>query len=253
MNRFIFLLMLLGSIYMHASDTLKVKKVRFFIEPKGIFYVPIQKHATMVREGYMDLDPIGYGGYYKETNHIQNKTTLNLGISGGLSVSMGKHFNYEVSLSYYHFNVSAKSTDIYKDQFGNYISSETYTGKNTFNFLGIGNGFSYHNKKIIFTNTVLFYVFTYKEMTMYHNNIDNSTQVSTISGNTANHSNSNGFDPFALMTEHKIGYSFYNNRIEPYVGIIFSLTDVLNPLIDNSYHATMTTTIMPFTSIKINF
>ena len=37
-------LLLLSSIYMNASDTLKVRKVRFFVEPKVVFFIPRTSH-----------------------------------------------------------------------------------------------------------------------------------------------------------------------------------------------------------------
>ncbi len=68
-NKVLFIGLFITSSSIKANDTLKVKKGRFFVEPKMVFYVLIQKSGTSVSESYLISHPIACSadGYYKET------------------------------------------------------------------------------------------------------------------------------------------------------------------------------------------
>ncbi len=68
-----------------------------------------------------------------------------------MSVRLSKHFNYEVSLNNYHYKVLGKTKFSYQDSSVNYSSNVTFIQKKYLNFLGIGNGLSYHYKRFNFT------------------------------------------------------------------------------------------------------
>ncbi|HTA63009.1 MAG TPA: hypothetical protein VK835_11160 [Bacteroidia bacterium] len=237
-SRFIFLLMLLGSMYMHASDTLKVKKIRFFIEPKAIFYIPVQKTATDSWKGTMISElPGSYSGDYTALTKIQNYTTLNFGLAAGMSVKLNKHLYYELALTYYHFYQSAKSTNRSNDSSGNTISNITYTQKNITDVLGLSNGLSLRIKNFVFTNSVTLGVIVHKNQ-----QITTQPEVSNQACGCVDDYETRVFP----MLESKIGYSFLNGRIEPFVGINFA---PLHPL----YFQSSTFPLMLFSSVKISF
>ena len=223
----LFFVILFGSMYMNASDTLKVKKVSFFVEPKVTFIIPIHRHIiNSYSTANWEMDPISLPPSII-TDNWQNKSTINYGISCGISVRLGKHFSYELSLAYSHYNVKTKVTETIVDLSGNYLGGGTTNFSSLFNSLFIGNGLSYKYKKFILSNNIM---------------IGAISQASLY--NIVNNYNSCSIDWY-LMSEHKIGYSLFRNRIEPYVGI-----DILynNPLIYYPQHV-----VMPFTSIRINF
>ena len=253
---FIFLLLFFGSIYMNASDTLKVKKVRFFIEPKAIFITPNPSHVS--GSGVYDMEsdipslPGGPSGYTKETYNWHNKNSINFGLSGGLSIRLGKYFNYEVSLAYYHYKLFTKGTITSHDSFG-YNSNYTYTNSVALNMLGIGNGLSFHYKKFIATNSIILTSIIASKSTSIQKNNVNGANSSSTSYNEYSYLSNTGF---YLMSEHKIGYSLCK-RLEAYIGI-----NVLynSPFVYAfEYHGYFNQSgpsknnIMPFTSIKINF
>jgi len=238
---FLVLLMLSSSIYMHASDTLKVKKVRFFIEPKAVFYIPIQKTATTLYQGYLDSEvPGNYSGKFTETYKVKNNTTLNFGFAAGMSVRLNKYLYYELALTYYHFYQSAKSSETSRDSLGNTMYNITYNQKSIRDVVGISNGLSLRIKKFIFTNSISLGFIVFKQ---------DQTLV-TSQGNTWQQPTCGCVNDFENrifpMLESKIGYSFLNGRIEPFVGVNFS---PLSPL-DAEY---TTFPLMLFSSVKVNF
>jgi hypothetical protein len=103
----LFFLMFFGSMDVHASDTLKVRKIRFFAEPKAAFFIPTPTHNKDTGS-FSNVD--GYGGH---NFNVHNITSINFGISSGLSVRLSKYFRYEFSLVYNHYNMSIKESGTY--------------------------------------------------------------------------------------------------------------------------------------------
>lgn len=224
----LFFLLLLGSIYMNASDTLKIRKVRFFIEPEVGVLIP--KHSPMAyndffNDYYMYL-PVGCLPDNNDNSSWQNKSTICFGVSTGMSVRLSKYFNYELSLAYYHYNHKYQITETATDLSGNYLSSRITNYNISYKSLFISNGLSFKYKKFIFTNSIGIGTI---EQTLLYDILNNN--FSPYFGYSVN---------WYLMSEHKIGYSLFKNRIEPYVGI-----NVLNNFRQN--------VAMPFTSVRINF
>ena len=238
---------------MHATDTLKVKKVRFFVEPKVVFITPNPSHVSGNNIYDIEFDiPGGPGGYIKQSYNWQNKSSVNFGVSGGLSIRLSKYFNYEISLAYYHYNLFTKGTVINQDTVGNYYSNQTFTNKSSINMLGIGNGLAFKYKKFRLTNSVLFTTMVASKSTSIDHDNVSGTSTSTTSFSDYKYLSTS----FYLMSEHKIGYSLCKNRLETYVGV-----NVLygSPFIYMFEHPgfvsdyTPKNIVMPFASVKINF
>ncbi|HEX7415058.1 MAG TPA: hypothetical protein VF411_13520 [Bacteroidia bacterium] len=235
----IFFLILLGSVYMNASDTLKVRKVKFFIEPKAVFIIPRQSHVTNSYLVDVISDPISYPPHI-ETDNWQNKNTINFGISSGISVRLGKYFNYELSLAYNHNNVKTKATITATDLSGNYLWGRTYNGNISSNALFISNGLSFKYKRFIFSNNIMIGVVSQTPLVDFFHDIYIFQ------------------DSYYLMSEHKIGYSLFKNRIETCVGINVLYNSPFgysfeHPNYRNKQFYTPQNSVMPFTSIRVNF
>jgi len=237
--------MLLGSIYMNASDTLKVREVRFFVEPKATFIIPRYNHGSYT---CLDLSvfaeiPTNEPNYYNDFYNWQNKSTINFGISGGISVRLSKHFNYELSLAYNYYNLRDKVTLNSTDFSGNeFFSRGTATYNNQLNAFFISNGLSYKYKRFIFTNSVMIGVISYTTLSCY--NVDNGL-VSSLD-----------MLPYRLMSEHKIGYSLFKNRLEAYAGITILYNSPFEYALNHYWDANSYTchnSLMPFTSVRVNF
>lgn len=244
---FLFAGILSGFIRMNASDTLKVKKVRFFIEPKAVVSIPINKTTTF--SGYDDDGGCipSHGGYYTGNTVLQNKPIFNLGLSAGLSIKLNNHLFYELSLSYYHYSLFSKQTTTSWYLSGSPdMRSETDSYSASYNYIGLGNGISYRIKRFSLTNTLLFYQYiTYKEASIWRDNIRNWQQSYVYSGNTI----SDGFS-IVMMSEHKIGYSFLNNKIVPFLGVNFNWSSSFNTIYGKIQFKPVW---LPFASVKINF
>jgi|GEM_PF-2747015 len=245
----LFALMLFASMCIQASDSLNVKKVRFFVEPKFMLNVPTNKTTNTTGYDWDDGDIPSHGGNYTLKNTTQKNATFNIGLSAGLSVKLCKHLFYEFTLAYYHTNQSSKTI-----QTQNYISGSPETDINstgnssTYNYIGLGNGISYRCHKFSFTHTILLYQsINYRQSTAYatQDNYGYSTQSYLSSGNVFK----DGFD-IKLMSEHKIGYSFLNDRIVPFVGVNFNWSSSFNTYFGKMQFKPVW---VPFASVKINF
>ena len=239
---------------MHASDTLKVKKVTFFIEPKAIVYAPIQKAGTIIYKGYSDNDyipyviqPNQYYGNYTQTIRGKNNTTLSFGLSAGMSFRLNKYLYYQLSAMYYHVYQSAKNTETMQDSTGKYFSNITYTQKTNIDFIGISNGLTLRIKNILFTNSFMLGGVIHSKYKGTKQ--ENTPTTATIGPNYACGCVETGFENFVLLLESKVGYSFLNGKIEPSIGVIISPSNKLQPLY-NEYNAFP---LMLSTSIKTNF
>lgn len=235
---------MLVSTYTHATDTLKVKKLRFFIEPKAILSIPRPSYSTF------NIDNGGMDGWIRGSYNDHHIITLNYGLSSGLSIRLSKYFRYEVSLTYQHYKLYTKETEI-SESYSYFYGSSSYNGTNNYrawyNFLGISNGLSFAYKKLIVTNSIIAYLFvTERNQSDGHNNLNNSSYSQTTSGNTVNHPNTGG-GYYALMSEHKIGYSLFKNRIESYIGINIPFLNSETLMFFGKKG------IIPSISLKINF
>ncbi len=233
---------------MNATDTLKSRKINFFVEPKAIFYIPISRHIPYNYD-IKSVDGWGKGNF--DINHIP---TLNFGFSVGLAMRLSKYFCYEVSLNYQRYKLCLKvtgSSESYSIWLGSSFYSGTKNYRGIWNLFGISNGISYQRKKVIINNTVTAYLFVTNRSTIdEHNNIDNSDFSQTTYGNTA-HSNQGGAF-YALISEHKIGKILANCKITPYIGVIFSYAGPLGySFLPNN--PGQIPVIIPFSSIKITF
>lgn len=245
-RKFLLTLVLFSCIQIHASDSLKVRKTKFFIEPKAALSIPKQFYGT--DNSYCNCDD----AYWNRNFSVHNLTTVNYGISGGVSFELSKYFRYELSLSYFHYKIHSTETgtDTSAGLPGNmYVFNGVENHITAFNYVGIGNGISFTYKNFIFTNSIFLYANISSRYTVTsHNNIDNSnnTNINYSYGIGAVDYTSRVFESLTAMSEHKIGYSFLNNRIEPYIGINFMLplaADVPPPVYRWK----------PFASVKINF
>ena len=243
---------------MNASDTLKVRKVRFFVEPKVVFFIPRTSHfVSDIHEDYIDYS-------YDEHFNVHNKTTLNFGLSGGFSIRLNKYFRYELSLTYNYYNTQTQRTGTYQTGWPSFYSFDGNQNCNTkWNFLGISNGLSFTVKKIIFTNSVLFCtIVSNKSQVIEHNNLNNTTTSQTYRDNMFATDVKVYYNPLRFMSEHKIGYSFLKDRIEAYVGINILYNSISNSPMGYSFGQsywfsspsyTPQSSLMPFTSVRINF
>ncbi len=213
--------------------------------------VPIN-HTTNTTGYDPDIGIVGtHGGNYTLKTTTQNRSVLSIGLSGGISVKLSKHLFYELSLSYYYNNQSSKIIQIQ-----NYVSgtpdSYNYTTSinSTHNYMGLGNGISYRCNKFSFTHTILLYQYIdYKQSTVYAQQgySGNATQSYLTFGNVAK----DGLH-IALMSEHKVGYSFLNGRIVPCIGVNINWSSSFNT--NNFYGKTQFKPVwLPFASVKINF
>ena len=219
-----FFLIFFGSLCMNASDTLKIKTIRFFIEPKATYFIPKQSPDAYKNIFVASGANIMIGCGFPNPN-VTTKTTwqnqspvANVGISGGTSVRLCKYFSYELSLAYYHYSLKYKATETGTDMSSGEHSTKTYNWNYTSNALYISNGLSFKCKNFILTNSVM------------------------VGMNFPAHSSTYLIyspSPY-LMSEHKIGYSLCKNRIEPYVGI---------NVLDNFHNAI----VMPFASVRVVF
>lgn len=242
---FLFFLMLFGSIYTYASDTLKVKKVRFYIEPKAAFIIPKYSqgaYSNFVENSVFEEIPTTP---YNDVYSWQNKNTINYNISSGISSRLNKYFNYEFSLGYYHYSLKNKVTETATDLSGNYLFGGTTNYNIKFGALVIGNGLAFRYKKFVFTNSFMLYFMSHPSSYNLGNKYSSHDENSQL---------------FQFMSEHKIGYSLFKTRIEMYVGInvLYSFTfgyPFVYPVYVYNQMQTYSAqnSVMPFTSLRINF
>ncbi|MEO8761477.1 MAG: hypothetical protein ABI388_08805 [Bacteroidia bacterium] len=224
--KLLFIGLFIASISIKANDTLKVKKVRFFVEPKATFIIPTQKHQS-----YND-NSANYNDVWSSFNYTdtwRNKISTNFGISAGLSVKLCKHFYYEFSASYNHY-VFSRTLDRF-DSITN-IASESKQNI-AYNFLTANNGISFKYKHLIINSSVQIGV-----------NFQSKMNLSILENN------------LFLMSEHKIGYSLLKSRMEAYIGVNIMYQTAFGRDFKESRNYNVynpTAFVMPFTSLRINF
>jgi outer membrane receptor for ferrienterochelin and colicin len=207
---------------MNASDTLKVRKVSFFVEPKAVYFIP--KQSPDLYQNIFGIGHMGGGGCGSPSNNITTVTwqnvspAMNFGLSGGMSVRLNKYFSYELSIAYYHYNLKYRATKTETDISSGDQMITKFNWNYISNALFINNGLSFTYKNFILTNSVMIGL-----------NIPTSSNYATY------------LPSLYIMSEHKIGYSLYKNRVVPYVGI-----NVLNNFSNG-------TAVIPFASVRVNF
>jgi len=238
---------------MNASDTLKVRKVRFFVEPKAVFFVPTPTHAVDIGS-YNNID-----GYSVHNFNVHNISTINFGVSGGLSIKLSKYFRYEVSLTYNHYSMISKEIGTYYE-YSNFSGGYNFDGTINYNtnwdLFGIGNGISFTYKKLILSMNALYYLksaYQYKEI--QYNNIDHAVFSQTAGYSLLGKSVLDKY-PFWLKSftaEPKIGYRFLKNKIESYIGVYLFLHRAIPYNDFSSPNNLFKHSVFPFASIRVNF
>ncbi len=96
----------------------------------------------------------------------------------------------------------------------------------------------------------MMYAIIYKFQSSQYYIITNSIITSkTQSSNSIKHDNWRG-DSFTVTTEHKIGYSFLNEKIVTFIGVNFAYDEPFDVTFE---HNKGYFNQIPFTSVKINY